>query len=57
VTATNKHIPGKRLKTWHRKAKMLGAGSLREFARELIVEGRDDEKQTAMRWANGKVAS
>ncbi len=54
MTAT-RHIPGKRIKTWHRTAKREGVtNSLRDFARALLnLEGFED---TARRWAGGKVA-
>lgn len=53
MTATKKFIPGKRIKTWHRK---YGLGrSLRLYARELL-RGNDPERACAMKWAGGKVA-
>ena len=55
MTATKKNIPGKRLKTWHRKLNVHSA-SLRVFARALIATGTADEKQAALAWAGGKVA-
>lgn len=57
MTATNKHIPGKRIKTWHRAYKRVGSNiSLRAFAR-MCRDGMDKKQaDTASRWAIGKVA-
>lgn len=62
MTATNKNIPGKRLKTWHR-AHVASAGplSLLQFARRIVAStGTDErskmERETAIKWAGGKVA-
>lgn len=59
MTATNKNIPGKRIKTWHRKsATYKDGGSLRAFARFLAQDQNDDRdsRETARKWAGGKVA-
>jgi hypothetical protein len=55
VTATKKHIPGKRLKTWHRSIS-LPRPSLRAFVRDLIANGTLQQKMTALKWAGGKVS-
>ena len=54
VTATKKFIPGKRIKTWHRKSQ--SGQSLRAFARFLAQEQNGDEnaKRTARDWMRGK---
>lgn len=58
MTATNKHIPGKRLKTWHRKHKEAdGTLSLRAFARGLVESADAGSRETATRWLGGKAAS
>jgi hypothetical protein len=55
VTATNKHIPSKRLKTWHREG--LGRTvSLKAFARSLLNGDDKGKAETASRWLTGKVA-
>jgi hypothetical protein len=62
MSATNKYIPGKRLKTWHRRyRKSLGVSSLRQFVRNIIATPVSDsrsemERKTALEWAGGKVA-
>lgn len=58
MTATNRHIPGKRIKTWHRvHRKESGTMSLRAFARFLISPaGTDEQRDTATKWAGEKVA-
>lgn len=54
---TQKHIPGKRLKTWHRAYKRSGGNkSLRQFAREMARDFSDRGNKTARLWAGGKVA-
>lgn len=53
MTATNKNIPGKRIKTWHRNWGRAGHGSLREFARALLKMG-GKEAETARKWLDGK---
>jgi len=56
MTATKKHIPGKRPKTWHRAYKRSGGvASLKAFAR-ICLKGDSREVDTAARWAGGKVA-
>lgn len=54
MTATNKHIPGKRIKTLHRR--FGGSKSLRAFAREIASNWSDPAVKTARAWAGGKVA-
>jgi hypothetical protein len=55
MTATNKHIPGKRIKTWHRKHKKAnGTLSLRAFAHSLVESHDADSRETASRWLGGK---
>jgi hypothetical protein len=62
MTATSKHIPGKRLKTWHRHYRAShGAASLKAFVRGIIAAQVSDSRSamdhdTAVRWAGGKVA-
>ena len=57
MTATSNNIPGKRLKTWHRRHLKTGTSvALREYARNFIKSGNADEKRTALSWAKGKVA-
>lgn len=52
---TKKHIPGKRIKTWHRAYKHDGGNmSLRAFARERAADAKTEI--TARAWAGGKVA-
>jgi hypothetical protein len=54
MTATNKNIPSKRLKTWHRKYLILTEESerlsLKAFARMLTKQGNDNEQSTAKHW-------
>ena len=56
MTATNKYIPGKRIKTWHRHSQ--GGQPLLAFARFLAQEQNEDEnsKRTARDWLKGKGA-
>lgn len=56
MTATNKHIPGKRLKTWHRHHRAQGGTmSLLAFARNLMtLLGTPAQRETATKWAGGK---
>lgn len=67
MTATNKHIPGKRIKTWHRKHNANAVNesartSLLRFARIILAQPPGDsrtemERVTAQRWlANRKAA-
>ena len=57
MTATTKHKPGKRIKTWHRAyLRSLGAISLRAFARMCLHGADPKQAETARRWAGGKVA-
>lgn len=62
MTATNKNIPGKRLKTWHRSYVLTGGvASLRQFVRGIIATPESDsrsrmERSAALAWAGGKVA-
>lgn len=57
MTATKKHIPGKRIKTWWRNwGKATEHKTLRAFARSLLKSRNIDEQKTAHSWADGKVA-
>lgn len=53
----NKHVPGKRIKTWHRHAVVDGhAVTLRAFAKELLAGGSDAQKKTANAWITRKAS-
>lgn len=54
MTATNKCIPGKRIKTWYRSATMRTG--LKAFARSLARSGHPDG-EIAKRWIAGKCAA
>lgn len=60
MTATNRYVPGKRLRTWHRKRARgytrPDVMTLRAFAREMAASGDDNEKRTASDWLRGKGA-
>ena len=47
----DKHIPGKRIKTWHRGNK--SGKSLKSFARDLAAQ-TSPSAQTAREWLAGK---
>ena len=49
---TNKTIPGKRIKSWHRGRAI--PTSLRAFAHGLLKNASLDEAQIAKRWLEGK---
>jgi hypothetical protein len=55
MTATNKNIPGKRIKTLHRKST---GQPLRSFARFLAQEQNEDvmSRNAARAWLKGKGA-
>ncbi len=65
MSATNKHIPGKRLKQWHRNASSDTASQpLKEFARGMLAIEKTlglstkgvKHADTVQQWAGGKVA-
>ena len=55
MTATKKHIPGKRIRNIHRRARKEGViNSLRSFARALATMTALNDSETARRWMAGK---
>jgi len=58
MTATKKNIPGKRLKTWHRRFKRetKTSMSLLECARTILAGDDVKRRETVLKWAGGKAA-
>lgn len=55
MTATKKHIPGKRIKSLHRSARKVGVvNPLKSFAHALALTEALPGHETARRWLDGK---